>query len=200
MNIAHYFTFFRIFVSPVFLLVYIAHKQIGISETALPLVLIFLLAMSEFSDAFDGYIARKRNEVSELGKILDPMADSIYRNSVFLTFTLEPIQVPMILIFVFIYRDSVISTLRTICAMRGFTLAARVTGKIKAIIQAIAAFSILALMIPHSFGIITTHTLQSISTWIVGITAAFVFLSGIEYLFANRIYIMRLLSSHEKHV
>ncbi len=199
MNIAHYFTFFRIFISPIFLLVYIAHKQIGISDTALPFVLIFLLAISEFSDAFDGYIARKRNEVSELGKILDPMADSIYRNSVFLTFTLEPIQVPMILIFVFIYRDSVISTLRTICAMRGFTLAARITGKIKAIIQAVAAFFILGLMIPHSFGLISTASLHLLSTWIVGATAACVFLSGLEYLFANRKYIIKLLSNREEH-
>jgi len=132
MNIAHYFTFFRIFVSPIFLLVYIAHEQLGISSTLLPYVLIFLLGMSEFSDAFDGYIARKTNQVTDLGKILDPMADSIYRISVFLTFTLDPIRVPMILIFVFIYRDSVISTLRTICALRGYTLAARISGKIKA--------------------------------------------------------------------
>ncbi len=197
MNIAHYFTFFRIFVSPIFLLVYIAHEQLGISSTLLPYVLIFLLGMSEFSDAFDGYIARKTNQVTDLGKILDPMADSIYRISVFLTFTLDPIRVPMILIFVFIYRDSVISTLRTICALRGYTLAARISGKIKAVIQAIAAFSILGLMIPHSLGMITTETLHLASTWIVGIAAAYAFLSGAEYLYANRDHISKLLKSHD---
>lgn len=197
MNIAHYVTFFRIFISPIFLLIYIAHEQLGISTVTLPYVLIFLLGMSEFSDAFDGYIARKTNQVTDLGKILDPMADSIYRISVFLTFTLDPIRVPMILIFVFIYRDSVISTLRTICALRGYTLAARMSGKIKAVIQAIACFSILGLMIPHSLGYITTETLHTASTWIVGIAAAYAFLSGIEYLYANRDYILRLLSNSE---
>jgi CDP-diacylglycerol---glycerol-3-phosphate 3-phosphatidyltransferase len=193
MNIAHYFTFFRIFISPIFLLIYIMHAQLGISSVALPYVLIVLLGMSEFSDAFDGYIARKYNQVTDLGKILDPMADSIYRISVFLTFTLEPIRVPMIIIFVFIYRDSVISTLRTICALRGYTLAARISGKIKAVIQAIAAFSVLGLMIPHSLGMITTDTLHLASTWIVGIAAAYAFLSGIEYLYANRGHILKLL-------
>lgn len=197
MSIANYFTFFRIFISPVFLLIYIAHEQLGISNVLLPYVLMFLLGMSEFSDAFDGYIARKYNQVTDLGKILDPMADSIYRISVFLTFTLEPIRVPMILIFVFLYRDSVISTLRTICALRGFTLAARMSGKIKAVIQAIAAFSIIGLMIPHSLGIITTDMLHLSSTWIVAIAAAYAFLSGVEYIYANRDYISKLLTAYE---
>jgi CDP-diacylglycerol--glycerol-3-phosphate 3-phosphatidyltransferase len=195
MTIANYFTFFRIFISPIFLLVYIAHDSIGISPVILPYVLICLLGISEISDAMDGYLARKYNQVTDFGKILDPMADSIYRISVFLTFTLEPIKVPMILIFVFLYRDSVTSTLRTICALRGFALAARISGKIKAVIQAICAFLVLILMIPHSLGYITTETLHLASTWIVGFAAAYAFLSGIDYVYANREYISRLLTS-----
>ncbi len=197
MSIANYFTFFRIFISPIFLLIYIAHEQIGISNVLLPYVLLFLLGVSEFSDAFDGYIARKYNQVTDLGKILDPMADSIYRISVFLTFTLEPIRVPMIIIFVFLYRDSVISTLRTICALRGFTLAARMSGKIKAVIQAIAAFSIIGLMIPHSLGMISTEMLHIASTWIVGVAAAYALLSGVEYIYANRDHVSKLLLTNE---
>ena len=195
MTIANYFTFFRIFISPVFLLVYIAHTKIGISPIVLPYVLLFLLGVSEFSDAMDGYLARKYNQVTDLGKILDPMADSIYRISVFLTFTLEPIRVPMILIFVFLYRDSVISTLRTICALRGYTLAARISGKIKAVIQAICGIANTILMIPHSLGYMSTQTLHLASTWIVGIAALYAFLSGIEYIYANKDYITKLLTS-----
>ena len=131
MSIANYLTFIRIFISPIFLLVYIAHDGMGISSILLPYVLMFLLGVSELSDAFDGYLARKYNQVTDLGKILDPMADSISRISVFLTFTLDPVQLPMLLIFVFIYRDSVISTLRTICALKGFALAAAQAVKSK---------------------------------------------------------------------
>ncbi len=194
MTIANYFTFFRIFISPIFLLIYIAHDDIGISSILLPYVLLFLLGVSEFSDAFDGYIARKYNQVTDLGKILDPMADSIYRISVFLTFTLEPIRVPMLLIFVFLYRDSVISTLRTICALRGFTLAARMSWKIKAVIQAIAAFTIILLMIPHSLGRISTETLQQVSTWVTAFAAFYAILSGVDYINGNRSYIVKVLS------
>lgn len=195
MTIANYFTFFRIFISPIFLLVYIAHESVGITDIVLPYILLCLLAVSEFSDALDGYLARKYNQVTDLGKILDPMADSIYRISVFLTFTLEPIRVPMLLIFVFLYRDSVTSTLRTICALRGFALAARISGKIKAVVQAICAFTILVLMIPHSLGLMSTSYLHIASTWIVAFAAFYSLLSGIDYVYANREFIRKLLTT-----
>lgn len=193
MSIANYFTFFRIFISPVFLLVYMAHEALGISNILLPYVLLGLLSVSELSDACDGFLARKYNQVTDLGKLLDPMADSIYRISVFLTFTLEPIRVPMLIIFAFIYRDSVISTLRTICALRGIALGARMSGKIKAVIQALAAFIVLLLMIPHSWGTLSTENLRWASTWIVGLAALYSFLSGIDYIYANRHHIAKML-------
>ncbi|MEC7840445.1 MAG: CDP-diacylglycerol--glycerol-3-phosphate 3-phosphatidyltransferase [Chlamydiota bacterium] len=197
MTLANYLTFIRIFISPIFLLVYITHTYLGISSTALPYILIFLMGVSELSDAFDGYFARRYNEVTDLGKILDPMADSIYRISIFLTFTLPPIHLPILLVFIFIYRDSVISTLRTICALRGYALAARFSGKLKAVIQAISALAILIMMIPHSLGYMPTETLQSYSKWIVGFAAVYTIFSGLDYIIANRDYIRKLLTNEK---
>ena len=194
MSIAHYFTFIRIFISPIFLLLYISHDYVGISSTLLPYILIFLLAVSELSDAFDGYLARKYNQVTDLGKILDPMADSISRLSVFLTFTQQPVNLPMPLIFLFLYRDSVVSTLRTICALKGFALAARTSGKVKAGIQAVAAFIILGMMIPHSVGALSTYSLQLWSAWIATVAAIYTVYSGFDYIYANREFVARLLT------
>lgn len=194
MNIANCLTFIRIFISPIFFLVYVEHAFLGISEILLPYVLLFLFGVSELSDAFDGYLARKYNQVTEFGKIFDPMADSIYRISIFLTFTQEPVSLPLPLIFIFIYRDSVISTLRTICALKGFALAARTSGKIKAVIQALAAFIVLLLMIPHALHEITTETLQRFSTLVVGIAACYTLFSGVDYLLSNRFYIRKILT------
>lgn len=174
------------------------YQFLDISKYAIPYILLCLLAMSELSDAFDGYLARRYNQVTDLGKILDPMADSIYRTSVFLTFTLDPIRLPLLLIFVFLYRDSVISTLRTICALKGFALAARPSGKIKAVVQAIAAFSVLILLIPYSWGRISLYELQTLSAWIVGVAATYAFFSGIDYIYANRNYIKLLLTMPAK--
>ncbi len=194
LSVANYLTFIRIFISPIFLLVYIEHETFEISAFALPYILLFLLGVSELSDVFDGYFARKYNQVTDLGKILDPMADSIARISVFLTFTQAPVNLPMPLIFIFLYRDSVVSTLRTICALRGFALAARISGKAKAVVQAIAAFLILFLMIPHSLGYLSQGTLHTASTIIVAIAGIYTLFSGVDYIYANRVYIRKLLT------
>lgn len=173
--------------------IYLEHEFLGISNTLLPYVLLFILITSELSDAFDGYFARKFHQVTDLGKLLDPMADSIYRISVFLTFTAAPINLPLLLVFVFLYRDSVISTLRTICALRGFALAARASGKIKAIIQAISIFLMTLMLIPYSLGAISQYALRLTSICAVSVAAAYALFSGVEYIWANRDYILRLL-------
>lgn len=193
MTLAHYFTFIRIFISPIFLLLYLYPELFGLTPILLPCVLFFLVCVSELSDAFDGYIARKYNQVTELGKILDPMADSIYRISLFLTFTLEPVRIPMGLVFIFLYRDSVVSTLRTICALKGFALAARPSGKIKAVIQGIAAAVVLVFMFLNGLGILTPSELTSYSTLVVGAAGIYTLFSGVDYILANRKYIRRTL-------
>lgn len=193
MTIAHYFTFLRIFISPIFLLIYLYPKSFGLEPISLSIVLFILLAISELSDAIDGYIARRFNQVTELGKILDPMADSIYRISLFLTFTQDPVKLPMVLVFVFLYRDSVISTLRTICALKGFTLAARPSGKIKAAIQGLAAAIVILLMFLTAINFISPDQLTSYSTAVVSTAALYTVLSGVDYVVSNWKYIRRLL-------
>lgn len=192
-NVANYLTFIRIFISPIFLLLYTQHEFFHISAVVLPYLLLFLVSVSELSDAFDGFLARKFKQVTDLGKLLDPMADSIARISALLTFTQPPVNIPLLLVFVFIYRDSVISTLRTICALKGFALAARPSGKTKAVIQAIVIIAIILLMIPHSLTHISDATLQISSACLVGIAGLYTLYSGADYILANRKYIGRLL-------
>lgn len=193
MSIANYFTFVRIIVSPIFLFIYLEHDYLGISAILLPYVLLFLMGISELSDLFDGYLARKYNQVTDFGKILDPMADSISRLTVFLCFTTGAVQLPLMLVFCFFYRDSVVSTLRTICALKGYALAARRSGKIKAVIQAIVAFLILLAMIPHSLGALSSEQLRTLSAWGTAIAALYTLYSGVDYIYANRQYIYKLL-------
>ncbi len=177
---------------------YLEYELLGISIVVLPYILLFLLGISELSDAFDGYFARKFQQVTDLGKLLDPMADSIYRISVFLTFTQPPINLPLLLVFVFLYRDSVISTLRTICALRGFALAARASGKLKAIVQAVTIFLVIFLLIFYTSGLLTYRSMWLTSTIAVAISAAYALFSGIEYIWANRDFVLRLLTEKGK--
>ncbi|MEM8727491.1 MAG: CDP-diacylglycerol--glycerol-3-phosphate 3-phosphatidyltransferase [Chlamydiota bacterium] len=182
-------TISRIFISPIFLIFYLNYRQLGISLHALPFILIFSLLLSELSDFFDGYLARRFNLVTELGKILDPMADSITRLTILLTFTQGFIRLPLLLVFVFVYRDAMISTLRTVCAFRGVTLAARTSGKVKAVLQAVSIFAILILMIPYAWGALSLIRLQAISLTIISAAAIYTVFAGTEYIWANRSYI-----------
>lgn len=193
MNIAHYLTCLRIFTGPIFLICYTNYETLGINIGFLPWILLILLIVSEMSDAFDGFLARKYNQVTDLGKILDPMADSIYRTSIFLTFTQPPVSIPLWVALIFFYRDSVIATLRTICALKGFALAARISGKVKAIIQAFSAFCIIILMVSENFGILSLEYLTTVSTLLALTAAVYTLYSGFDYLFANRSYVTKVL-------
>lgn len=199
MTIANILTIIRIFISPIFMLIYLEHDALGLTATLLPAILLLLLGISELSDAFDGYLARKYNQVTDFGKILDPMADSIYHISVYLTFTLPPINLPILLVFLLIYRDTVISALRTICALHGLALAARLSGKIKAICQAVGAFTILILLGFYQSGAITEGTLQQSSFLLTTLIAVYTIFSGMDYILANKILISKVLVSRATH-
>jgi CDP-diacylglycerol--glycerol-3-phosphate 3-phosphatidyltransferase len=193
LNLPNTLTMIRIFISPLFLFFYVQYEAMGIPYTVLPYILLFLLGASELSDTFDGYLARKYTQVTDLGKILDPMADTIFHMSIFMTFTTGVVQLPMGLVFIFFYRDMMISTLRTMCALRGFALAARTSGKLKAIVQALTCLVIVLAMIPHSLGMIDTDQLQWISRQTALVAAVYTIYSGIDYMIANRGHIYKIL-------
>lgn len=179
----------RLFVSPLFLFFYLFHDSFGINFKILPYILLGLIVLSEISDFFDGILARRYNAVTELGKVLDPMADSFTQTTILFAFTQGVVKLPLMLIVVFLYRDLVISTLRTLCAMKGYTLAARMSGKIKAFLQGMTILSIISLMILYSLNLISLEMLRSVSFGIVCVTAAYTVLSGLEYIWVNRSYI-----------
>ncbi|MBM3184188.1 MAG: CDP-diacylglycerol--glycerol-3-phosphate 3-phosphatidyltransferase [Chlamydiae bacterium] len=196
MNIAHFFTLLRIFISPLFPVLYLEYNWLGIPLVWLPYILLFLLVVCECSDLFDGFLARRRNQVTELGKILDPMADSITHISLFLTFTQGMLQLPLLIVFVFLYRDLFISTLRTLCAFRGVALGARFSGKAKTVMQGVASFVILLLMIPYTIGLLPLEIFRQISLFLISIAALYSVISVGDYIFANRIYIKKALENN----
>lgn len=191
MNPSHYLTLLRIFLSPVFPILYLEREWLGIPLVWLPYILLLLLIICECSDVFDGMLARRRNEVTDLGKVLDPMADSITHISLFLTFTQGFVALPLLLVFVFLYRELLITTLRTLCALRGVALAARFSGKMKAVMQAVVAFLIIFLMIPYSTGLLSLALFQQICLFAVSITALYTAISIGDYVYANWIYIKK---------
>ena len=100
------------------------------------LVTVVLLNYLELTDATDGYIARKWNQVSDIGKLLDPMFDALTRFTVFATLMAMDV-LPLWMLLVFFYRDVSVSYYRAFAAQRNVTMAARVSGKVKAVVQGV---------------------------------------------------------------
>jgi CDP-diacylglycerol--glycerol-3-phosphate 3-phosphatidyltransferase len=99
---------------------------------------------AELSDLADGPVARRSARVSNFGKILDPMADCVYRGAVFIAFVANG-WMPVWMLAIILWRDLAVSYLREIAELRSETLAARASGKWKAIVQGIAQVSIAAM-------------------------------------------------------
>ena len=107
-------------------------------------VALALVLVGEASDLVDGYIARASSRVSNFGKILDPMADCLYRGSVFIAFVMNG-WMAIWMLAIILWRDLAVSYLREIAELRSETLAARVSGKWKAIVQGVAQVTIVGL-------------------------------------------------------
>ena len=146
MNLALLLTWTRLFLTPVFAIVFFQ----GALWSRISAFLIVVL--SELTDLFDGIAARRRGEVTDFGKVLDPLADSVSRLTIFLCMAVEFGSISgnrraMYLVLFLLWRDSLVSTLRTVCAHRGVVVSARWSGKVKAVVQAVVIFAILVLRI-----------------------------------------------------
>ena len=90
--------------------------------------LIFIIA--SFTDYLDGYIARKKKQVTNFGKFSDAIADKVLVNSVLIIFASQGF-IPAIVPVVIIVRDIVVDAIRMNVAEKGVVQAAKMSGKIK---------------------------------------------------------------------
>jgi len=134
--------------------------------------LIFLVL--SFSDAIDGYIARKYNQVSDLGKLLDPLADKILIISLLIALVSLG-KASVLAVILLTARELIVSGLRTSAAKAGVILPAGPLGKWKTILQVIAIF-MLILDLP----------LANLTLWAAVLLG---YISGGEYLWQNQKYL-----------
>jgi len=135
MNIPNRITILRILLIPIFIaLFYIKIKYV---EYIVALVFIILA----LTDALDGYIARKRKEVTKLGKLIDPLADKLLISAA-LIFLIGR-GVPAWMAFVIIAREFAVTGLRLTASAKNVTIPASKLGKVKTISQIIAIVAVI---------------------------------------------------------
>lgn len=160
----------------------------GINWLYLGLFIFFVLA--SLTDFLDGYLARKNNQVTDLGKFLDPVADKLLVNSMVI-FLIVPasyaegqMEFNIWCAIILVARDIVVDALRFIAAQKGVVIAANIFGKAKTVLQMVAV----ALVLLNGWPFIYFD-----ASWPVRIADIFVYLctavsliSGIIYVVQNR--------------
>lgn len=142
MNLPNYLTLARIIIVPllvVVLLTPIAEAWFGISSYALAIA-IFLVA--SLTDILDGHLARRRNQVSNLGKLLDPIADKLLVSAALIVLV-EKHLAPSWAVVIILGREFIITGLRSIAATEGIVIQAQTVGKIKMWAQCVAIVALL---------------------------------------------------------
>ena len=167
-NLPNALTLFRIFLVP-FLVVVLLTKFSGREFVGLA---IFLVAA--VTDFFDGYIARKRNQTTRMGALLDPIADKLLMSAAFISLVeMDPKHVPAWMVVIIIGREFAVSGLRSIAAQQGVTIAASPLGKGKMISQVIA---ISLLILGYELG--ELRRTGTVALWAVML---FALASGVDY-------------------
>lgn len=174
MNLANKLTILRMFLVPVFL-IFIAVK--GIPYGTVIATIIFIAA--SLTDQLDGYIARSRNQVTNFGKFMDPLADKLLVTTALISLVDLHIISGYVAIII-IAREFAVSGLRTIAASEGIVIAASWWGKIKTVIQIVA---IVAALINLTY---PTSTLNLLATILIWAAVIITIISGVDYFAKNR--------------
>jgi CDP-diacylglycerol--glycerol-3-phosphate 3-phosphatidyltransferase len=189
MNLANKLTLIRIFLVPVFL-VFIAVKDIPYGS----FIATFIFILASLTDKLDGYIARSRNQITNFGKFMDPLADKLLVTAALISLV-ELHVVPSWAAVVIIAREFAISGLRSIAAAQGRVIAASWWGKIKTVIQIIAIILLLLKVNIHDakllkIFVIDNHYLKEffaiVPTIMLMIAVVVTLLSGYDYFKKNK--------------
>ena len=140
-TIPNLLSLFRILIIPV--LVYL----LMFPDPRSGIIAAFLFILASITDYLDGYLARRHRSVSDLGKILDPLADKLMIASVLIMLAAmdrphEP-SVPAWLVVIILARESAVTVIRGIALTEGIVMQAEALGKYKFILQAYAVVGFL---------------------------------------------------------
>jgi CDP-diacylglycerol--glycerol-3-phosphate 3-phosphatidyltransferase len=141
LNLANMLTLARIFAVPVIVvLLYLEHQ---LQMPLLAYASAWVFAVASLTDMADGYVARRQNLITNLGKFLDPLADKLLISSV-LIMLVELGWVSAWIVVVIICREIAVTGMRGVAADKGVVIAADRYGKMKTIAQSLALVPLLA--------------------------------------------------------
>ena len=207
MNLPTKITFSRIIATVILIITLFVLSVIpGLStpklgDTRINLIFLCVFAffvIASYTDHLDGKLARKNNQVTDLGKFLDPVADKLLVNSmliflcapwVFAPYAVEQISfIPVWCVIIMVARDIVVDALRFIAAQKGVVIAANIFGKLKTVLQMVAIGAVLLNDFPFHYIYPNNPYPQylSVTAFLVYFATLTSLISGIIYVVQNR--------------
>ena len=199
MNLANKLTIGRIIAIPFFIL----FMFMGNIYTRVAALLIFILAA--LTDIYDGIVARHREEVTNFGKFIDPLADKLIVSAALISFVqLRELSIPAWMVIVVISREFIITGLRSVAASRGTIIPASLSGKFKTTSQMVVIITILIILIVNAVLKNYWHTtplelqtflgwkrvlgyiLGRAPYWLMLVVTILTVISGFNYIFKNK--------------
>ena len=187
MNLPNKLSCLRIILVPVMAIVFLLNFAYA------PLVAVVVFALAAFTDFLDGKIARKYNMVTDLGKLLDPIADKLlvlFALFLVVEANLIPVGFGAFCGGVIIGRELLISAVRQIAASKGVIIQANIYGKIKTFVQDIALPLTMLLKMQETIVSVFSQTffdVYQIACWsLIGVATLLTLISGVVYLVQNK--------------
>lgn len=185
MNLPNKLSLFRIFLVPVIIVVLIfpygqfnlVLPLIRIENILIPaqnLIVLALFVLATFTDFLDGLIARRQGLITTLGKFLDPIADKLLVNTLFIVLACQG-AVRLVPVLIMIWRDVVVDGIRMVASEKNVVIAAGLLGKLKTALQMIALIVVLLNNVPFELFQIP---MASFLVWLAMLVSV---LGGISY-------------------
>jgi len=166
MNLPISLTLLRIFFVPLLVVLLLTKGENAVWWA----VAVFLLAA--VTDLLDGYVARKRRQITSLGIVLDPIADKLLISAALISLV-QIRLVPAWMVVIIVGREFAVTGLRVIASSQGFSLEASDLGKTKMVFQVVA---ITVVVMEQLYPVV--HPLGAVLMWMV---VAFALASGAQY-------------------
>jgi CDP-diacylglycerol---glycerol-3-phosphate 3-phosphatidyltransferase len=182
-NLPNYITLSRIVSVPLLIWILSSSRFSG-EHGEKELLASALFIAASITDGIDGYLARKRGQITTIGMLLDPLADKLLIAAAFVTLVqFNPSLVPAWMAVVIIGREFLVSGLRSIAASEGFTIEASNLGKFKMLVQIV---SVVAVILAHrwrewpvySYYIFPVYWIALVSIWFMVALSLF---SALDY-------------------
>ena len=174
MNVPNRLTILRVVMIPLFVVAMLwetlpYHEYIALA----------LFVGACITDFFDGYLARKYNQITTFGKFMDPLADKLLVCAAMICFlTNQQTQMPAWAVIVIISREFIISGFRLVAAEKGVTIAASYWGKVKTVVQMIMSI----LLIIH----FENPVFRIINPIFIYAAVLLTIISLVDYIYKNR--------------